>query len=220
MSRCGHLRRGSVGRMEGAEERPGEATEAVFSIPHIVKGFTVPEGGQLALAGYLESWTEFAARDVSAKVGILEKYLHGTNGEHYSTVQSMIIYERDNDLLTSSDRPSGARTLLRLHRALDYASEFVKELGNTSAENNFGRRVSEIYLSTLGRFNNKILAKTVSGLLLLLPPRKTMLQRIARGNTEVERELLRQFPMMSESMSLAYNKTQQIYEEYNILDLP
>nr|XP_045598373.1 uncharacterized protein LOC123758253 isoform X3 [Procambarus clarkii] len=192
MSRCGHLRRGSVGRMEGAEERPGEATEAVFSIPHIVKGFTVPEGGQLALAGYLESWTEFAARDVSAKVGILEKYLHGTNGEHYSTVQSMIIYERDNDLLTSSDRPSGARTLLRLHRALDYASEFVKELGNTSAENNFGRRVSEIYLSTLGRFNNKILAKTVSGLLLLLPPRKTMLQRMNEAAALTHSSLLRQ----------------------------
>ncbi|XP_069178627.1 ceramide-1-phosphate transfer protein-like [Procambarus clarkii] len=219
--------------MEGAEERPGEATEAVFSIPHIVKGFTVPEGGQLALAGYLESWTEvnkffdvlgpffqFVARDVSAKVGILEKYLHGTNGERYSTVQSMIIYERDNGLLISSDRPSGARTLLRLHRGLDYASEFVKELGNTSVENNFGRRVSEIYLSTLGRLQNKILAKTISGLLLLLPPRKTLLQRISKRNIEVERELLRQFPMMSESMSLAYNKTQQIYEEYNILDLP
>ena len=52
------------------------------------------------------------------QVTILQCYRKGGAGDYYYSIQSMIEYEQENNLLTSSDSQSGSRTLLRLHRGL------------------------------------------------------------------------------------------------------
>lgn len=60
----------------------------------------------------------FVSHDIQKKVTILQCYRKGGAGDYYYSIQSMIEYEQENNLLTSSDRQSGSRTLLRLHRGL------------------------------------------------------------------------------------------------------
>ena len=52
------------------------------------------------------------------QVTILQCYRKGGAGDYYYSIQSMIEYEQENNLLTCTDPQSGSRTLLRLHRGL------------------------------------------------------------------------------------------------------
>merc|ERR1712215_435966 len=83
----------------------------------------------LALLGSVFGWV---GSDVYAKITTLEKYLAGDNKEHYQTIKSMIDYEVKNDLIKTKKRddPSGSRTLLRLHRALEFILGWFRKLLN------------------------------------------------------------------------------------------
>lgn len=61
----------------------------------------------------------FVSSDVKEKVEILEKLRnHQDHGEQFESIQKMMDYERDGNLLSKKDYVSGCRTLLRLHRGL------------------------------------------------------------------------------------------------------
>lgn len=66
----------------------------------------------------------FVCSDVKSKVEILEEFR--TNKEvaaNFESVKSLILYEKEADLLKKKDYVSGSRTLLRLHRGLGEFSE-------------------------------------------------------------------------------------------------
>lgn len=69
------------------------------------------------------------AKDVDSKIAILDKYYKEENNEdQYKTLQSMIEYEKQKNILKDDKRPSGARTLLRLHRALEFIALFMAQV--------------------------------------------------------------------------------------------
>lgn len=55
--------------------------------------------------------------DLKQKIDVLTE-LKNKNNQNYTTVKTMIEYERENKLLEKADYVNGARTLLRLHRGL------------------------------------------------------------------------------------------------------
>ncbi|KAK3866485.1 hypothetical protein Pcinc_027983 [Petrolisthes cinctipes] len=215
--------------MRGAmdDEEKGQ----VLNLDIVVSGMTPSEDGRLQLQPYLHAYKEmnkifqvlgpffqFVATDVSAKVELLEKLLAGSSGKHYINIQSMVKYEMDNNLLTTN---LGCRTLLRLHRALDLIRGFIDELFTTSEdENSFSRRVSRLYRNTLGNFQSKVLVKTFTGVLLLLPRRQVLIDRVTRGDAKVEDELRKKHPAAVEAVSLMYQATQDLYRDNKLLDLP
>merc|ERR1712130_407102 len=71
-------------------------------------------------------------------------YLAGDEKEHYQNIKSMIDYEVEHDLIKTKkkDDPSGSRTLLRLHRALEYIVAFLANMEDLE---------DEAYLSTVSR---------------------------------------------------------------------
>ncbi len=60
----------------------------------------------------------FVGSDVKSKLEILQGYRIGENKSHYETVEQMLEFEKSSDFIHSNKETSGARTLLRLHRAL------------------------------------------------------------------------------------------------------
>ncbi|KAK4310479.1 hypothetical protein Pmani_017965 [Petrolisthes manimaculis] len=207
-----------------------EKSQVVY-LDIVISGMTPSEDGRLQLQPYLHAYKEmnkifqvlgpffqFVATDVSAKVELLEKLLAGSSGKHYTNIQSMVKYEMDNNLLTTN---LGCRTLLRLHRALDLIRGFLDELFTTSEdENSFSRRVSRLYRDTLGNYQNKVLVKTFTGVLLLLPTRQVLIDRVTRGDAKVEDELRKKHPVAVEAVTLMYQATQDLYRENKLLDLP
>ncbi|XP_042235499.1 ceramide-1-phosphate transfer protein-like isoform X2 [Homarus americanus] len=227
---CAFISTGS-NRME--EQTEGDNNEMVMRVTFITKGFRLKEDGLVDLQDYVNSYIEmnkffkvlgpffqFIARDVGVKLAILQKYLDGSNRHHYSTVQSMIKYEKEKNLLTSSDRSSGARTLLRVHRALDFVKDFIVEILNSSDSETFGKKVSSVYTKTLAKFHGPILANTLPKILLLMPSHQVILDRLSRGNTATETQLRAELLELVTAVNVVYNKTQQIYEENEIFDLP
>lgn len=63
----------------------------------------------------------FVSSDLKQKIDILTE-LRNKDDRNYTTLKSMIEYERENKLLEKSDFVNGARTLLRLHRGLGIVS--------------------------------------------------------------------------------------------------
>jgi hypothetical protein len=60
----------------------------------------------------------FVASDVQSKLDILEEFRKGDHKDDFETVETMILYEKRENLLDNPKYVSGCRTLLRLHRAL------------------------------------------------------------------------------------------------------
>jgi len=66
----------------------------------------------------------FVSSDLKQKIDTLIE-LRSKNNQNYTTVKSMIEYEKENKLLEKPDFINGARTLLRLHRGLGIVSSSV-----------------------------------------------------------------------------------------------
>ncbi|KAK8734653.1 hypothetical protein OTU49_005914 [Cherax quadricarinatus] len=210
----------------------GEA-ELVVDLALLKKGFSQSPEGQLQLQGYLDAYTEMnkffqimgplfqvVSSDVQSKVALLREYLGGEVGDHYHTLHSMITYETQTNLLTSKTRLSGARTLLRLHRALEFVTEFLEVLVCPSEEGSFGGQVSELYGRTLAKHHGLVIRKTFSGILLLLPKRDTIIHRMTNGSPVAEKVAMSELPSVIVTMREAYNFTQKLYEEHDLLALP
>lgn len=59
----------------------------------------------------------FVSSDLKQKIDILIEQ-RNKDSQNYTTVKTMIDYEKENNLLEKPDFVNGARTLLRLHRGL------------------------------------------------------------------------------------------------------
>ncbi|XP_045604388.1 ceramide-1-phosphate transfer protein isoform X2 [Procambarus clarkii] len=216
----------------GPDVSTGEAG-LVVDLALLKKGFSPTPEGQLLLDGYLDAYTEMnkffqimgplfqvVSTDVQSKVRLLREYCSGEAVVHYHTLHSMIDYETKHNLLTSKAKPSGARTLLRLHRALEFVTEFLVVLVDPTEEGSFGRKVSELYGRTLAKYHGLLIRKTFSGILLLIPKRQTIINRLANGNSEAEKEAMAEMPRVIQTMKDAYNFTQKLYQDNDLLDLP
>jgi len=56
--------------------------------------------------------------DVKSKLDILQTYRSGETKDEYETLEKMIQYEKRTQIIDTNKESSGARTFLRLHRAL------------------------------------------------------------------------------------------------------
>ncbi|MCL4123588.1 UNVERIFIED_CONTAM: hypothetical protein GTU68_062348 [Idotea baltica] len=162
----------------------------------------------------------FVANDVQKKITILQCCRKGGAGDYYYSIQSMIEYEKESTILESTTEVSGSRTLLRLHRALEFIIGFLEELRKASEETKLGSISSEVYNQTLAKHHGWIIAKTVSTLLYLMPSKQTIVDKVTNGNIDVRAQNEALLPEVIEVMRSVYNMTQKLYEDYDILNLP
>ena len=79
--------------------------------------------------GLLGTVFGFVGSDVHQKLVQLECLRKGGASDSYLTVESMILYEKENGIFESDKAGNGCRTLLRLHRALGEMMEIVTDQG-------------------------------------------------------------------------------------------
>lgn len=209
--------------------------ELVFDLQLVLDGFSECRGedGQLYLDAYLRAYSElnkflqllgtifnFVSHDIQKKVTILQCYRKGGAGDYYYSIQSMIEYEQENNLLTCTDPQSGSRTLLRLHRGLEFISGFMGEIHKAADSAGLGSTTSEVYSRTLAKHHNWVLAKTIGAVLLMMPTKQTIIDKMTGGVAAVRAHNEALMPKVIEVMNSVYNLTQKLYEDYNILDLP
>jgi len=211
--------------------------DADFSLELLTQHFkdsTAAPG--LCLASYVKGYREvykflnllgtvfgWVGSDVWAKIVQLEKYLAGEEKEHYQNIKAMIEYEVEHDLIKTKkkDDPSGSRTLLRLHRALEYIIAFLHKLDDIQDADLCSVISVEAYEATLMKYHPWVVQKAAKLAMKLLPTKGGLILKVhPEGSEEGIKKTLENFPKAVSAMRAAYDAMHVHYEEKNLLDIP
>ncbi|XP_054164619.1 ceramide-1-phosphate transfer protein-like [Oppia nitens] len=193
-----------------------------IDLTHYLRGFTE----LLRFFNLLGKVFVFVANDVESKINILDVYLkESENGHQYQTLQSMIAYEKTSNLLKIdiSKRPSGARTLLRLHRALEFVAQFMLEVSRLDDDKGTAEVARLCYKRTLAKYHPWVIKQSASLAMYTLPYRYQLVQRAYGGTVPSSMSSVTISDSMNRLAVIAdevFHATEKLFDEHDLLDLP
>ncbi|KAM6981567.1 ceramide-1-phosphate transfer protein-like [Tautogolabrus adspersus] len=212
------------------------AEDQKFSLQEVLDTFKLclTENKEVNLEQYVAGWRGlvkflnslgivfgFISKDAVNKIKILVGHLEGENGSQFVTIQSMVKYELDNELVDltegGSHPESGCRTLLRLHRALRWLELFLERLRTSSEDSKTSVMCSESYNESLAQHHPWVICKAADVAFWVLPGRLAFFEVMNVGTPEQVVAMLGEvLPLISE----VYQITEELYAQNNMLDLP
>lgn len=125
----------------------------------------------------------FISSDVKEKMDLLYDLLKTSDdSKHFLTVKGMIEYEKHNKLLNKKDYTSGSRTLLRLHRGLDFIQVFLKKIGELDDSESTAGACREAYDLTLAKHHPFLIRNGARIAIYTLPTKNVLLKRVKNCN--------------------------------------
>ncbi|XP_003702820.2 ceramide-1-phosphate transfer protein [Megachile rotundata] len=158
----------------------------------------------------------FVSSDLKQKIEILIELVN-KNDQNYMTVKSMIEYEKENKLLEKGDYSNGARTLLRLHRGLDFIREFLRQLGELSDSDKTSSCCQDAYNKTLAKHHPWVIRKAAVVAMYTMPTRELLFKKVCGANVQRNVDVL---PKMLEVTADVFNRTHNLYEVHQLHSLP
>ncbi|XP_034240365.1 ceramide-1-phosphate transfer protein [Thrips palmi] len=211
------------------------STELPFDFRLVHDGFAsaLVEDEDVDLQHYLTAYKElfkffqlmgtvfsFVGSDVKSKIDILEDLSNSSDGHHFTSVKKMIIYEKGENLLKKKDYVSGSRTLLRLHRGLDFIKLFLKRVGELSDSDSTYAAGSEAYTATLAKHHPWLVRKGATVAMYALPTRQDLLIKVCGSNEACIQRALDVLPKMLLVADEVFTRTEQCYTEHDLHSLP
>lgn len=156
--------------------------------------------------------------DIKAKLTILEEFRANQEvGSKFITVKSMINYESSADLLQKKDYVSGCRTLLRLHRGLDFTRDFLRRMSQLKADEKTSEACKISYQETLAPYHTFLIRKGAGlAMSMGLPTRDDLLTKVCK---DVQKSI-ESLPEMLKYTDEVYGRIQVLYEKNDLLALP
>lgn len=162
--------------------------------------------------------------DLETKIGLLEGYRNTEKGgcnPAYLTIQSTIEYETRENLLRDTKRQSGARTILRLHRALEFLSSMMLNLSKLSEADETAASVREAYTDTLSKHHPWTIRTIASFAMRTLPHKKNLVESVlGKENAVNETAVNEKMLSLANVTSNLFKIVDKYYEENDIKDLP
>ncbi|XP_023345893.1 ceramide-1-phosphate transfer protein [Eurytemora carolleeae] len=167
----------------------------------------------------------FAASDIGVKIDLLEKYHKGENQENYKTVKRMLEYESEKQMVLKhkKDDPSGSRTLLRLHRALEFVVSFLGHLDDLKDEDRIGPGAKAVYEATLMKHHIWPIQKAAKFAIGFLPTKAGLVEKVSPGaalDSSAREKVEQDFARAVESMRRVYTVSQDYYTEKELANIP
>lgn len=159
----------------------------------------------------------FVTADVVEKIGILREYRRSEISEKYVTIQSMIQHEVETNTTNNKKKASGARTLLRLHRALEFTARLMKDLKVADEHEKMSHITKTAYDDTLAHFHPWLIRKGVHVAVYTLPSRKHFLEKLKVDDHEKAKDLLAKVSDLQKDIHCI---TEELYAKEKLLDLP
>lgn len=157
----------------------------------------------------------FVSADIRSKVNILDD-LRQKDLENYSTVKNMINYEKDHDLLVENNFVSGSRTLLRLHRGLDFLRDFLRRIAQLQDTEKTCSACQISYNETLAKYHAWLIRKGATMAMHALPTKQYLLKKVC---VDPEKAVLI-LPDMLQATDKIYDRIQELYTLYELHELP
>lgn len=186
----------------------------------------------------------FVSSDVRSKIEILENHRQKENAEKFETFSTMMEFEKSSALFEKKDYISGSRTLLRLHRGLGecfyhhwcgdkmlkrdinrvfvcssfaaFIREFLVKLNEIESHEKTTGICKVAYNDTLANYHPWIVRKGALVAMYALPTREQLLNKVCQ---DVERSLAI-LPDVLEISKTVYDRTEQLYTEFELHTLP
>ncbi len=229
----------ATGNTLNKEDTSKDINPADFELDNLRKCFAecLQEDGTLLVDKYILGYEEiyrflcllgtvfgWVASDVAHKTDVLREHFFGKEADSYKTVQSMVQHEIDTGLVRVNakhkDCKSGARNLLRLHRALAYINGFLECLPAMAEDDSCCPHSQNAYKKTLSKHHPWVVQKAALLAMNMLPTKQGLIQKICGDSQEAYEEATRVLPLAIKAMQAVYDKTQEIYEKHNLLDIP
>lgn len=161
---------------------------------------------------------------METKIGLLESYRRLDSGDcnpQYATIQTTIEYETRENLLRDPKRPSGSRTILRLHRALQFLSALMSNLSKLDNETETATATRDAYSLTLANHHPWTIRTIASLAMRTLPSKKQLVEDvIGPNNPNVTSNINEEMLKLSRITSNLFELVDKYYTENNIQDLP
>ncbi|XP_076270212.1 ceramide-1-phosphate transfer protein [Rhynchophorus ferrugineus] len=194
---------------------------------------SLQEEDDVDLELYLESFEElskfftlmgtvfgFVSNDLQQKIEHLNSLLKDNDTTHkYKTVKTMIEHEKENGLLNRNGYVSGSRTLLRIHRGLDFIRIFLKKVGELQDEETTSVACREAYDSTLAKHHSFIIKNCAKVAMYTLPTREQLLKKVC-GDAEDIQRALNILPKTLESTAIVFTRIENLYTINDLHSLP
>lgn len=190
-----------------------------------------PPVEDIKLKEYLQAYTEitkflgnmgsvfyFVIADVDEKILILKEF-NESNPKNYDTILKMVDYEKNVINAFDANSPiaktNGSRTVLRLHRALIFIYMFLDKLFTADSKAKSAHICTEVYEKTLAKYHGWLVRKAATIGMHALPKRESLVACMCRTPEDHTK-----FPTFVQCVERVYNITENIYQKYDILDLP
>lgn len=177
----------------------------------------------LCLLGTVYGWV---ASDVLHKNTMLRELCTGPKADSYRTIQSMVEHELEAKMVQPKgqqqhkDTKSGARNLLRLHRALAYINSFLECLPSLDKDDKCCPHSQAAYKNTLAKHHPWVVQKAATLAMNMLPTKLGLIHKICGESQEAYEAAAKVLPEAIRAMQAVYDKTQEIYERHDLLDIP
>ena len=158
----------------------------------------------------------FVSSDVKSKIDILEEFRNRETCDKFESFKSMLDYEKTSGLLNKTDYVSGSRTLLRLHRGLDFIREFLRALGELQPNDKTCAVCQNAYNNTLAQYHPWLIRKGAVMAMYTLPTRDQLLNRVC---LDVQQAI----PLLPDMLAITknvYELTEELYTQFNLHQLP
>lgn len=111
---------------------------------------------------------------------ILREFLSKPDeAHHFSTVLNMVEYEREHNLLGKDNYVSGSRTLLRLHRSLEFIQAFLRSINDLKEEESTSGPCIKAYEDTLGHHHTFLIRTGAKIAMYTLPTKHQLLSNVS-----------------------------------------
>jgi len=160
----------------------------------------------------------FINMELNSKITVLREIMENDELGDYVTVHKMLHHDQINGFSVSP--PNGSRTLLRLHRALEFIMRFLSDVAASNDDVSCVEIAQQAYAATLASYHPWVLRKGVQLAFRSLPHRAEFINRL-RPDVSVSDEQMA--VIMHDGMEICqqvYDRVQNMYAAANCLDLP
>ncbi|KAK5647031.1 hypothetical protein RI129_005495 [Pyrocoelia pectoralis] len=196
--------------------------------------FSLNEENDVLLKEYLDGYEElnkfcnlmgvvfgFVSKDLRSKMDILYDFLKDASiSDNYKSTKKMIEYEKNNQLLDKKGFTSGSRTLLRLHRGLDFLRVFLKSVAELKDNENTSAVGRAAYDKTLSHHHTFIIRNGARLAMHTMPTREQLLKKICGENEEDIKRTVTILPQMLDVTTIVFDRIENLYTIHELHTLP